>query len=92
MNTHACNVEDINILHIKNVCCCLVLHLLRIGPASFALDHSPCARMIWILTTCMILRRCDVHIIVINNKSVRVLCEQTGWLFKISLPVLTSMN
>ena len=27
---------------LKNVCRCLVLHHLRIGPASFALDHSPC--------------------------------------------------
>ena len=33
------------------------LHLLTIGSASFALDHSPCARMIWILTTILILLR-----------------------------------
>ena len=44
---------------LKNVCCCLVLHLLRIGPASLAIDHPPCARMIWIITTCLILRRCQ---------------------------------
>ena len=25
----------------KNVCCCLALHLLKTGPISFALDHSP---------------------------------------------------
>ena len=43
---------------LENVCCCLLLHLLRIGSASFALDHSPCARMIWILKTFLILRRC----------------------------------
>ena len=43
---------------LKNVCCCLVLHLLRIRPTSFALDHSPCARMIWILTKGLILWRC----------------------------------
>ena len=48
MNTDASSVEDINIPKI-NVCFCLVLHLLRIGPASFALDHSPCARMLVIL-------------------------------------------
>ena len=42
----------------QNVCRCLSLHLLRIGFASSALDHSPCARMIWILTTCRILLRC----------------------------------
>ena len=30
----------------------------KIGSASFALDHSPCARMIWILTTFPILLRC----------------------------------
>ena len=32
-----------------------MLHLSRIGPTSFAHDHSPCARMIWILTTGLIL-------------------------------------
>ena len=53
----------------KNVCCCLVLHLLRIGPESFALDHSPYARKIWILTTCLILRRCQSP------------CHRHGWLF-----------
>ena len=35
-----------------------LLHLLRIRSASFALDHSPCTRMIWILTTILILLRC----------------------------------
>ena len=49
MKTDACNVEDINITILKNVRCCLVLHLFRIGPTSFALDHSPCARMIVVL-------------------------------------------
>ena len=39
----------------QNVLRCLLLHLLRIVFASFALDHSPCARMIWILTTILIL-------------------------------------
>ena len=46
MNTDVCNVEDINILHIKERLLLSPLHLLRIGPGSFALDHSPCARMI----------------------------------------------
>ena len=36
---------------------CLLLHLLRIVFAFFALDHSPCARVIWILTTNLILLR-----------------------------------
>ena len=56
MNTDASNVEDITIHHIKE---CL-LHLLRMGFASSALDHSLCARMIWILTTCLILLRCKI--------------------------------
>ena len=43
---------------LQNVCRCLLLHLLRIGSASFAFDHSPCARMIWILPTFLILLRC----------------------------------
>ena len=38
---------------LKNEC------LLQFCVASFALDHSPCARMIWIVTTCLILRRCQ---------------------------------
>ena len=58
MNTYACNVEDINIPISQNVLCCLLLHLLRIVPTSFALDHSPCARMIWISTKGLILWRC----------------------------------
>ena len=65
----------------KNVCCCLVLHRLRIGPESPSLDHSPCANMIWILATCLICDGVRVHVIVINNKSVRALFEQTRWLF-----------
>ena len=35
-----------------------MLHRLRIGPASFALDNSSSARMMWIFTTCLILRVC----------------------------------
>ena len=42
----------------QNVCHCLSLHLLRNGSAPFALDQSPCARMIWIQTTFLILLRC----------------------------------
>ena len=41
----------------QNVLRCLLLHLLRIVFASFALEHSPCARMIWTLTTILILFR-----------------------------------
>ena len=45
MNTDTCYVEYIDILSIpQNACPSLSLHLLRIGPACFALDHSPCAR------------------------------------------------
>ena len=66
---------------LKNVCYCLVLHLLTIGFESFALDHSPCARMIWIITRCLILRRCQSPYHRRQNKFVLTLCEQTGWLF-----------
>ena len=57
MNTDACSVEEIHIPILQSVCRCLSLHLLKIGTASFALDHSACARMIWILTTFLILIR-----------------------------------
>ena len=82
MNTDACNVEDINIPQIKE---CLLLSCV----ASFE-DWSSIFR-----TRSFTLCKNDldfngrsdsatvfgVHIIVINNKSVRVLCEQTRWLF-----------
>ena len=57
MNTDACNVEDVNILHITE---CLSLSFVASFEdffVSFALDHSPCAKMIWILTTILILLR-----------------------------------
>ena len=41
----------------QNFLRCLLLHLLRIVFAFFAFDHSPCARMNWILTTIPILFR-----------------------------------
>ena len=47
MNTDACNVEEINIHHITECLSMNLLHLLRIVFAFFALDHSPCARMIF---------------------------------------------
>ena len=81
MNTDASNVEDINILHITE---CLSLSFVASFEDWFRLFHtwSPCARMIWILTTFLILLRCKsrVHIIVINDKPVSVLSERTGWL------------
>ena len=43
---------------LKNVCCSLALHLLKIGPISFALDHSLCARMTVTWTKGVILWRC----------------------------------
>ena len=43
----------------KNVCRCLALHRLKHGPISIALDHSPSARMIVILTKGPILWRCQ---------------------------------
>ena len=41
----------------QNALHCLLLHPLRIVFVFFALDHSPCARMIWIPTTNLILLR-----------------------------------
>ena len=70
----ACNVENIHIRHWKNVCCCLVLLFLKGNrPTSFAWAHSPCAKMIWILTTFLILFRPENPSYRFNN--VRVLCE-----------------
>ena len=43
---------------LKNVCYCLVLHFLKNGPIYFALDHSPCARIIVTLTKGLVLWRC----------------------------------
>ena len=63
----------------KPVCRCLSLHLSRIDSVSFALDHSPCVKMIWILTTFLILRRC-------KNLSYRYCTNKT------SRPVLSSNN
>ena len=92
MNTDACNVEDINILHIKE---CLLLSCVASLENWFCLFHtfiihpvqewSGFCRHVWFFDGVR------VHIIVINNKSVRVLCEQTGWLLT-SLPVVTSTN
>ena len=56
----------------------LVLHLLRIGPTSFALDHSLCSRMIWILTTFLILLRCQSPYYRFQKWSVRVLWANNG--------------
>ena len=44
---------------LKNVCRCHALHLLKTGPISFTLDHSPCARMIVTLEKSSILWRCQ---------------------------------
>ena len=44
---------------LKNVCYCLVLHLLKNGPISFAIDHSPFARMTVTLAKGSILWRCQ---------------------------------
>ena len=83
MNTDGCNVEDITFTSLNNLCYCLVLHLLRIGPTSFALDHSPLCKNDLDFNdksdSMTVLE--SIHIIVINNKSVRVPCEPTGWLF-----------
>ena len=59
---------------LKNVCYCLVLHLLRIGLESFAIVHSPCARMIWTSTTCLILRRCRESISSSSTTNLSVCC------------------
>ena len=55
MNTDASNVEDINIHQIIECLSLSFVASLRIVFASFALDHSPCARMIWIPATILIL-------------------------------------
>ena len=47
-------VENIKFTISQSVCRCLSLHLLRIGTASFALDHSSCAKL-----TFLILLRCQ---------------------------------
>ena len=58
MNTDASTVEDINVL-LRNVCRCLALHLLNNGPISFAIDHSPFARMTVTPAKGSILWRCQ---------------------------------
>ena len=59
MNTDASNVEDTKFTKSLNVCQCLALNLLENGPISFAIDHSPCARMTVTLAKGSILRRCQ---------------------------------
>ena len=76
MNTDACNEEDINIPISQSVCRCLLSHSLKIVFAFFALDHSAYSRMIGIFND--ISDVCDgvrIHLVVINKKSIRVLCE-----------------
>ena len=80
-----CRRQKITIL--KNVCCCLVLHLLRIGSASFELDHPPCARMIWILTTFPILLRCKNSSCRFQQLNLSVCCANTT-----GRPGLSSIN
>ena len=58
MNADASDVEDINIPILKNVCCCFVLRLLRIGLESFALDHSPVHKNDLDINDMSDLRRC----------------------------------
>ena len=75
MNTDACNEEDINIPISQSVCRCLLSHSLKIVFAFFALDHSAYSRMIGIFND--ISDVCDgvrIHLL-INKKSIRVLCE-----------------
>ena len=59
MKKDASNVEDKFFSMLKNVSYGLVLHLLKIGPTSFELDHSPCARMTVTLAKGSILWRCQ---------------------------------
>ena len=59
MHTDACNVEDMNIFHIKE---CLLLSCVASfedWSCIFPLVYSPCARMILISTKGLILRRCQ---------------------------------
>ena len=81
MNTDACNVEDVNIPHIKE---CLSLSF--VAPIEdwsniFRTRSFTLLKNDLILTTCLILRRCQSPYHRRQQKSVRVLCEQTGWLF-----------
>ena len=75
MNTDACNVEDINILHIKEslLLSCVASfedwsNIFRTG--SFTL----CKNDLDFIDMSDSVTGVGVHIIVINNKSVRVLC------------------
>ena len=59
MNTDASTLKTQTFPRLKNVCCCLALHLLKNGPTSWAIDHSPCSRMIVTLEKGLILWRCQ---------------------------------
>ena len=79
--------------HIQKVCCCLALHLFRNCPASFELDNSPCARTIWISTTCLILRRWKSPYHRHQQKSLSVCCANEPCGYSLTgLTVLTSIT
>ena len=62
MNPDASTVEDINIHRIIERVSMSCIASLKIGAASFAIDHSPCARMTVTLEKDSILWRCQLHI------------------------------
>ena len=87
MNTVAFNVEDINTSHITE---CLSLSFAAsffFGSASFAHDHSSCARMIWILTTFLVLLRCKKPLLSFSTMNLSVCCANTT-----GRPVISSIN
>ena len=59
MNTDASTVEDINISQIKKRLSLSCIASFENGPISFAIDHSPCAKMTVTLAKSSILWRCE---------------------------------
>ena len=57
MNTDACSVDDMNIHHITECSSLSSVASIEVFFVFFVPDHSPCARMIWIPTTNLILLR-----------------------------------
>ena len=66
--------------------------LTRIGPASFALDHSPCARMIWIFNDMSDSKTVLGSISSSSTINLSVCFVKPGGCSLTGLPVLTSIN
>ena len=75
---------------LKNVCCCLVLHLLRIGPASFALDQCKNDLDLNDMSDSVTVLESILSSLIIN---LSVCCvNELGGCLLTSLPVLTSIT